>query len=152
MTTPQRPVRRSLAARTAAFRERVDPARIGRRSVRRRAKGMTAADVAAALEDARFFARQDSGHEDAADDVRGLAELGEWERIAQLLAAGAPGTVYDPDADVVVQADLAAEAAARDAEPREAAGIAASADKLQALRDVTLEQTEPDKGDEAIRD
>ncbi|MET9468044.1 hypothetical protein ABZY44_25250 [Streptomyces sp. NPDC006544] len=26
----------------------------------------------------------------------------EWERLAQLLADAAPGTVYDPDADVVV--------------------------------------------------
>ncbi|MGW3167915.1 hypothetical protein ACWC9Q_35030 [Streptomyces sp. NPDC001142] len=40
-----------------------------------------------------------SGHEDLADDVRGLAELAEWERIAQLLAVAAPGTVCDPDPD-----------------------------------------------------
>ncbi|GGV01731.1 hypothetical protein GCM10010211_81260 [Streptomyces albospinus] len=62
---------------------------------------MDAGAVAAALEDARFDARQDSRHEHLADDVRGRAELAEWERIAQLLAAAAPGTVYDPDTDDV---------------------------------------------------
>ncbi|MFF1632141.1 hypothetical protein ACFVXW_15890 [Streptomyces sp. NPDC058251] len=52
--------------------------------------------------------------EDLADDVRGPAELAEWERIDQLLAAAPPGTVY-------VQAELAADAAAaaaREAELR----------------------------------
>ncbi|MGA4960318.1 hypothetical protein [Streptomyces lavendulocolor] len=53
------------------------PARIGRRVVRRRAKGMDAAAVAAALEDARFDARQASRHKDLADDERGRAELAE---------------------------------------------------------------------------
>ncbi|MDX2993520.1 hypothetical protein [Streptomyces scabiei] len=148
--------RRPLAARVAAPREPVDQARIGRRVVRRRAKGMTAADVAAALEDARFDARQDSRHEHLADDERGRAELAEWERIDQLLAAEAPDTVYNPDTDDVVQAELAAEAAAaaaREAEHREAARIAARADELQALRELgTLEQTEPRDGDEAARD
>ncbi|MFE0804276.1 hypothetical protein ACFW3N_30050, partial [Streptomyces sp. NPDC058834] len=80
----------------------------------------------------------------------------EWERIDQLLAGAVPGTVYDPDADVVVQAGLAAAdaaAAAREAELREAARIAARADKLQALRGLeTLEQTGPRTGDEAVRD
>jgi hypothetical protein len=47
---------------------------------------MDAGAVAAALEDARFDARQDSRFEDLADDVRGRAELAEWERIDQLLA------------------------------------------------------------------
>ncbi|MFI1568334.1 hypothetical protein ACH4ZX_35845 [Streptomyces sp. NPDC020490] len=159
MTTPwppRRTARRPLAPRIAAPREPVDPARIGRRVVRRRAKGMDAGAVAAALEDARFDARQDARHEDLADDVRGPAELAEWERIAQLLAAAAPGTVYDPDADDVVRAELAADAAAaaaREAEHREAARVAARADELQALRELgTLEQTEPRDGDEAVRD
>jgi hypothetical protein len=66
------------------------------------------------------------------------------------------GTVYDPDADDVVQAELAADAAAaaaREAELREAMRIAARADELQALRELgTLEQTEPRTGDEAVRD
>ncbi|WP_198422537.1 hypothetical protein [Streptomyces sp. QHH-9511] len=151
MTVPRRAARPSLAARASAFRERVDPARIGRRSVRRRARGMAAADVAAALEDARYFARQ----EDSAEDERGRAELVEWERIDRLLAAAASGTVYDPDSDVVVQAELAAEAeaAAQEAELRETARIAARADELQVLRDLgTLEQTDPAEGDEAVRD
>ena len=80
MTTPwppRRTARRPLAPRVAAPREPVDPARTGRRFVRRRAKGMDAGAVAAALEDARFDARQDSRHEDLADDVRGPAELAE---------------------------------------------------------------------------
>jgi hypothetical protein len=86
--------------------------------VRRRAKGIT---VARALDDARFDARQDSRHEDLAGDVRGRAELAEWERIEQLLAAAGPGALYDPDADDVARAELAADAAAaaaREAELR----------------------------------
>ncbi|MFE4801890.1 hypothetical protein ACFRFL_44925 [Streptomyces sp. NPDC056708] len=156
MTTPRRTARRPLAPRVAAPREPVDPARIGRRVVRRRAKGMDAGAVAAALEEARFDARQASRHEDLADDARGPAELAEWERLAQLLADAAPGTVYDPNVDDVVQAELAAEAAAaaaRQAELREAARIAARADELQALRELgTLEQADPRDGDEAVRD
>ncbi|MBH1939114.1 hypothetical protein I5Q34_33480 [Streptomyces sp. AV19] len=159
MTTPwppRRTVRPLPAPRVAAPREPVDPARIGRRVVRRRAKGMDADAVARALADARFQARQDSRHEDLADDVRGPAELREWERIEQLLADAAPGTVYDPDADDVVQAELAAEAedaAAREAAVLEAQRVAARADELRALRELgTLEQTEPRDGDEAARD
>ncbi|WP_198655470.1 hypothetical protein [Streptomyces geranii] len=158
MSTPwtRRSVRRPLAARVAAPREPADPARIGRRVVRRRATGMSAADVAAAIEDARFDARQASRHEHLADDERARAELAEWERLAQLLADAAPDAVYDPGVDVVVQEELAAEAAAaavREAELREAQRIAARADELQALRELgTLEQTEPRAGDEAVRD
>ncbi|MDX2565367.1 hypothetical protein PV371_38085 [Streptomyces sp. TX20-6-3] len=104
------------------------------------------AAVTAALEDARFDARQNSRFEDLADDVRGRAELAEWERLDQLLAAAPAGTVYAPD--TVVQAELAAEAAAaREAELREAARVAARADELH-----TLEQTDPREGDEAARD
>ncbi|MFH9969609.1 hypothetical protein ACH4PR_51760 [Streptomyces mirabilis] len=143
MTTPWPPrstARRPLAPRVAVPREPVDPARIGRRVVRRRAKGMDACAVAAALEEARFDARQDSRHEHLADDDRGRAELAEWERIDQLLADAAPNAAYDPGADDVVQeelADDAAAAAAREAELRELG---------------TLEQTEPREGDEAVRD
>ncbi|MFJ7209442.1 hypothetical protein ACIQWR_38675 [Streptomyces sp. NPDC098789] len=153
---PGESTRRPLAPRVAAPREPVDPARIGRRFARRRAKGMDAGAIAAALEDARFDARQASRHEDLADDVRGPAELAEWERLDQLLAAAAPGTVYDPDTDGVVQAELAADAAAaaaREAKLREDQRIAARADELQALREFgTLEQTEPRTGDEPVRD
>ncbi|WP_405503226.1 hypothetical protein OG501_37785 [Streptomyces niveus] len=91
MTTPQRTVRRP----------------------RRRAMGMDAGAVAEALEEGRFDARQDSRHEDLADGVCGPAQLAEWESLAQLLADAAPGTIYDPDTDDVVQAEQAADAAAR---------------------------------------
>ncbi|EYT77961.1 hypothetical protein CF54_39760 [Streptomyces sp. Tu 6176] len=159
MTTPwppRRTARRPLGPRVAEPRDPVDPARIGRRTVRRQAKGMDAAAVMAALNDARFDARQASRHEDLAGDVRGPAELAEWERIEQLLAAAPTGTVYDPDTDLVVRAELeadAAAAAAREADLREAMRIAARADELQALRELgTLKQTEPRTGDEAARD
>ncbi|MFC4472467.1 hypothetical protein ACFPH6_49785 [Streptomyces xiangluensis] len=116
---------------------------------------MDAVAVAAALEDARFDARQDSRHEHVADNERGRRELAEWERIDQLLAATAPDTIYDPDTDPRVQEEPAAEAAAAAGEAalREAARIAAHADELQALRELgTLEETEPREGDEAVRD
>ncbi|MGA5143130.1 hypothetical protein [Streptomyces azureus] len=158
MSSPWPPRRTACrpVPRAAAPREPVDHAGIGRRVVRRRAKGMDAAAVAATLEDARFDARQDSRHEHLADDERGRAELAEWERIDQVLAAAPSGTVYDPDTDDVVQEELAAEAAAaaaRETELRAAARIAARADELQALRELgTLEQAEPREGDEAVRD
>ncbi|MFH8293030.1 hypothetical protein [Streptomyces sp. NPDC018059] len=77
-----------------------------------------------------------------------------------MLAAAPSGTVYDPDTNDVVQAELAAEAAAaadREAAVREAQRIAARpagrADELRALRELgTLERTEPRDGDEAVRD
>jgi hypothetical protein len=148
MTTARRTLRRPLAP-LAAPREPVDPARIGRRVVRRRAKGMDAGAVAQAIEDARFDARQDSRHEHLADDERGRAELAEWERVDQLLAVAAPNTAYDPDVDPRVQEELAA----REAELREAARVPARADELQVMRELgTLEQTEPREGDEAARD
>lgn len=153
---PGETTRRPPTPRAAALYDPARAARIGRRVVRRRAKGMDAGAIAAALEDARFDARQASRHEDLVGDERGHAELAEWERLDQLLATAAPGTVYDPDTDVVVQAELAAEAAAaaaREAELREVQRIAARADELQALRELgTLEQTEPRHGDEAVRD
>ncbi|MET9736445.1 hypothetical protein ABZZ79_39295 [Streptomyces sp. NPDC006458] len=71
-------------------------------------------------------------------------------RHTQLLAAASAGTLYDPDTDDVVQAELAAN---REAAAREAQRIAARADELQALRELgTLEQTETRYGDEAVRD
>lgn len=96
----------------AAPRQPVDWAKVGRRSVRRRATGMTAAEAAAALEEAELQRHMDRDREDLADDERGPAELAEWARIAQLLAT--TGGVYDPDADSVVQDELAAEAEDRD--------------------------------------
>ncbi|WP_406188134.1 hypothetical protein [Streptomyces anulatus] len=153
---PRSTDRRTAASRVAVPREPLDPARTGRRWVRRRARGMTADAAAAALDVARFDARQNSRFEDLAGDERGPAELGEWERIALLLADAPPGTVYDPDTDDVVRAELAADAAAaaaREAELREAMRIAARADELQALRELhALDQAEPREGDEAVRD
>ncbi|WP_406182954.1 hypothetical protein [Streptomyces canus] len=95
---------------TAAPRQPVDQAKVGRSWVRRRATGMTATEAAAALEDARLQQHMDRDREDLADDERGPAEVAEWERIAQLLAT--TGGTYDPQADAVVQDELAAEAAA----------------------------------------
>lgn len=159
MTTPRQPrrtARRPAGSPVAPLYDPARAARIGRGWVRRRAKGMNAGAVAAALEEARFDARQDSRHEDLAGDDRGHAELAEWERLHQLLAAAVPGTLYDPDGDAVVQPDLAADAAAaaaREAELCEQARIAARADELQALRELgTLTQTVPRAGDEAVRD
>ncbi|WP_331765444.1 hypothetical protein OG571_45830 (plasmid) [Streptomyces sp. NBC_01369] len=85
-----RPAAVPVARSPRASLRPVDPARIGRRVVRRRAKGMNAGGVAAALDDARFDARQASRHEDLADDVRGPAELAEAElREAARIAARA---------------------------------------------------------------
>ncbi|MFI2913972.1 hypothetical protein ACG2OD_37850 [Streptomyces sp. PDY-4] len=126
MTTPwppRRTVRSPLAPRIATPREPVDPARTPRCTAtgegdgRRRSRGGPRGHP--------VRRRQDSRHEDLADDVRGLAELA---------------------------ADAAA-AAAREAEHHEAARVAARADELQALRGLgTLEQTEPRTRDEAVRD
>jgi hypothetical protein len=67
-----------------------------------------------------------------------------------MFAAAAPGTVYAPEADDVVQAELAAEAAVA---VHKAQRNAARADELQALRELgTLGQTEPRDGGEAVRD
>ncbi|WP_416518521.1 hypothetical protein [Streptomyces achromogenes] len=89
MADPRRTSLRPFAARTVAPREPVDPARIGRRVVRRQAKGMEAA--ARGLEDAWFDARQVSRHVDPPADEPRRAEPAEWERIDQPLAAAAPG-------------------------------------------------------------
>lgn len=100
----------------AVPRQPVDWAKVGRRTVRRRATGMTATEAAAALEEARLQQHLERDREELADDQRGPAEVAEWERIAQLLAT--TGGTYDPQADAVVQDELAAEAAA-DAELRD---------------------------------
>ncbi|MFI1293399.1 hypothetical protein ACH4VM_33985 [Streptomyces sp. NPDC020792] len=112
MSTPAPRSRRLRvpAPGAAAPRQPVDQAKVGRRAVRRRATGMTATEAAAALEDARLQQHMDRDREGLADDERGPAEVGEWERIAQLLAT--TGGVYDPAADAVVQDELAADAEA----------------------------------------
>lgn len=147
--------RRLPDTRAQGPRTPIDPAKIGRSSVRRRARGMAPREAFQALADAQMEAHLDRRYEEAADhSSRRAAELAQWERIAQLVfRAGGP---YDPDDDAVVQEELAAEAAAaeaREAEQRAAARVAARADQLQALRERgTLEQTEPRVGDEAALD
>lgn len=114
MSTPVPRSRRRIrvpATRAAASREPVDWAKVGRHSVRRRATGMTHQEAAAALEEAELQQHMDRDREDLADDERGPAEVAEWARIAQLLPT--TGGVYDPEADAVVQDELAAEAEAR---------------------------------------
>ncbi|MEU1668511.1 hypothetical protein ABZ547_34015 [Streptomyces sparsogenes] len=140
---------------TVAPRQPVDQAKVGRRAVRRHAAGMTATEAAAALEEARLQQHLDRDREDLADDERGPAEVAEWERIAQLLAA--TGGVYDPEADAVVQDELAADRRAAEAEQQrlqEQQQLAARADELAALaRAGRLDRTvESWPGDEAARD
>ncbi|MGO1025726.1 hypothetical protein ACTOXX_34700 [Streptomyces rubiginosohelvolus] len=92
--------------RAGAPRTPIDYAKIGRSSVRRRARGMTHSEAVAGLEAAEQQARLDRRDESAADDGgRRAAELAEWQRVVQLLAT--TGGPYDPDADVVVQEELA---------------------------------------------
>ncbi|WP_158791414.1 hypothetical protein, partial [Streptomyces sp. NRRL WC-3549] len=137
-----------------ALREPVGPVRIGRRVVRRGRRGWSPAPSRRPSRTPASTPWQGSRFEDLADDVRGRAELAEGERLDPLLAAAPAGTVYDPDTDDVVQAELAADAAAaaaREAELREATRSAARADELQALRE-PLEQAEPRTGGEAVRD
>lgn len=100
MSTPApRPHRRlrGPARRTAVPREPIDWAKVGHRAVRRRARGMTHPEAAAALEEAELQQHMVRDHEDLAGDERGPAEVAEWARIVQLLAD--VGGVYDPDAD-----------------------------------------------------
>ncbi|MFF3460501.1 hypothetical protein ACFYXH_40735 [Streptomyces sp. NPDC002730] len=128
--------------------ESIDWAEVGRGSVRRRARGMTHAEAAATLEDARFQDQQDARREDLANDERGPAELAEWKRIAQLLAGTAD--VYDLDGDVVVQAERVAEAL--EAEQRRLQHLAERAHEIERLvQEEKLAGTEPREGDEAAR-
>ncbi|MFE2384569.1 hypothetical protein [Streptomyces misionensis] len=139
----------------AAPRPPVDWAKVGRRSVRRRATGMTATEAAAALEETRLQQHMDRDREDLADDERGPAEVAEWERITQLLAT--TGGVYDPETDAVVQDELATDQRAAEAEQQrlqEQRQLAARADELAALaRAGRLDRTvETRPRDEAARD
>ncbi|MFI9080991.1 hypothetical protein ACIGW8_31735 [Streptomyces sioyaensis] len=134
----------------------VDHAKIGRSSVRRRARGMTHGEAVTALEDAEQDAHMNRRHEDLADDGgRGEAELAEWRRIGQLLAT--TGGPYDPDADAVVQEELAADRHRKEAEQQrlqEQQQLAGRADELARLAGAgRLNRTvESRPGDEAARD
>ncbi|MEV5432430.1 hypothetical protein [Streptomyces sp. NPDC052701] len=123
--------------------------------MRRRAAGMAATEAAAALEDARLQQHMDRDREDLADDERSPAEVGECERITQLLTA--TGGVYDPETDAVVQDELAADRRAEESEQQrlqEQQQLAARADELVALaRAGRLDRSvETRSGDEAARD
>ncbi|MFE3995196.1 hypothetical protein ACFXPW_26375 [Streptomyces goshikiensis] len=141
--------------RAGAARTPVDYAKIGRSSVRRRARGMTHGEAVAGLEAADQQAHLDRRDESAADDGgRRAAELAEWQRIVQLLAA--TGGPYDPDADVVVQEELAEDRRREEAEQQrrqEQQRVADRADELAALAGAgRLDRTVMSRpGDDAAR-
>ncbi|MCX4460797.1 hypothetical protein OOK58_53340 [Streptomyces sp. NBC_01728] len=96
--------------------ESTDKARAARGAVRRRAGGMSHADVVRVLENIRSARLPDAAGKDPAEGTRGTVEFGEWERIERLLAGTAE--VYDPKTDPVVREERAARAgdmAAREA-------------------------------------
>ncbi|WP_323391283.1 hypothetical protein [Streptomyces jumonjinensis] len=140
---------------TTPPRRPMDWAKVGRTAVRRRATGMTAAEAAAALENAELEQHLNRDREDLADDERGPAEVAEWRRIAQLL--GSADGIYDPAADAVVQDELAADRrteAAEQQQLQEQRQAAARADKLEQLAAAgRLDRTVQSRpGDEAARD
>ncbi|MFG3042927.1 hypothetical protein ACGFYZ_39110 [Streptomyces sp. NPDC048330] len=141
--------------RAGTPRTPIDHAKVGRSSVRRRARGMTPGEAVAALDEAELHAHLDRRDEAAADDGgRRAAELAEWQRIVQLLAT--TGGPYDPGADVVVQEELAEDRRREEAEQQhrqEQQRIADRADELAALAGAgRLDQTVASRaGDEAAR-
>ncbi|MFJ4917611.1 hypothetical protein [Streptomyces sp. NPDC088726] len=141
--------------RAGAPRTPIDYAKIGRSSVRRRARGMTHSEAVAGLEAAEQQAHLDRRDESAFDDGgRRAAELAEWQRVVQLLAA--TGGPYDPDADVVVQEELAEDRRREEAEQQhrqEQQQLADRAAELLALAGAgRLDRTVASRpGDEAAR-
>ncbi|MEU9197800.1 hypothetical protein [Streptomyces hundungensis] len=142
--------------RAGAPRTPIDYAKVGRSSVRRRARGMTHSEAVAALEEAELQAHLDRRDEAAADDGgRRAAELAEWQRVVQLLAA--TGGPYDPDADAVVQEELAEDRRREEAEQQrrqEQQRVADRAEELARLGGAgRLDRSVPTRiGDEAARD
>ncbi|MEU5810927.1 hypothetical protein [Streptomyces sp. NPDC047718] len=143
-------------ARAQGPRTPIDPARIGRSSVRRRARGMTHGEAVQALADAELEAHLDRRYEGGADHSdRRAAELAEWRRIGRLLAViGGP---YDPDDDAVVQEELAEDRRREEAEQQrrqEQQQVALRADELAGLaRSGRLDGTVASQpGDEASRE
>ncbi|MEV2255236.1 hypothetical protein AB0I94_32490 [Streptomyces sp. NPDC050147] len=96
---------------------------------------MTPSEAVEALGEAGLDVHLDRRNGSAADDGgRREAELAEWRRIMQLLAA--TGGPYDPDADTVVQEELAEDGRREEVEPqrrREQQRVAARADELAGL-------------------
>lgn len=126
----------------------VDHAKIGRSSVRRRARGMTHGEAVTALEDAEQDAHMNRRHEDLADDGgRGEAELVEWRRIGQLLAT--TGGPYDPDADAVVQEELAADRRRKEAEQQRLQSSSSSPAAPTSSPGSPGRPTRPDRGEPA---
>lgn len=142
--------------RAGTPRTPIDYEKVGRSSVRRRARGMTHSEAVTALEEAELHANLDRRDEAAVDDGgRRAAELAEWQRIVQLLAA--TGGPYDPDADAVVQEELAEDRRREEAEQQhrqEQQQFADRADELVALAGAgRLDPTVTSgQGDEAARE
>ncbi|NED11859.1 hypothetical protein [Streptomyces sp. SID9124] len=142
--------------RAGAARTLLDYAKVGRSSVRCRARGMTHSEAVAGLEGAEQQAHLDRRDESAFDDGgRRAAELAEWQRVVQLLAA--TGGPYDLDADVVVQEELAEDRGREEAEQQrrqEQQRVADRAEELARLGGAgRLDRSVPSQaGDEAARD
>ncbi|MFD8288009.1 hypothetical protein ACFV2B_07215 [Streptomyces lavendulae] len=142
--------------RSRAPRTPIDYAKVGRSSVRRRARGMTHSEAVEALREAELQAHLDRRDEAAADDGgRRAAELAEWHRVVQLLAA--TGGPYGPDADAVVQDELAEDRRREEAEQQrlqEQRRVADRAEELARLGGAgRLDRSVPSRaGDEAARD
>ncbi|MFE4055608.1 hypothetical protein ACFXP3_04730 [Streptomyces sp. NPDC059096] len=142
--------------RAGTPRTPVDYPKIGRSSVRRRARGMTHSEAVAGLEAAEQQAHLDRRDEAAFDDGgRRAAELAEWQRVVQLLAVS--GGPYDPDADVVVQEELAKDRRREEAEQQyrqEQQRVADRAEELARLGGAgRLDRSVPSQaGDEAARE
>ncbi|MGW3984734.1 hypothetical protein [Streptomyces mirabilis] len=117
---------------------------------------MTHGEAVAALDTAYFERREDLRHEERADDGgRREAELMEWHRIVQLLAA--TSGPYDPDADAVAQEELAVDRRCKEAEQQrfqEQQQFAVRADELAGLAGAgRLDRTVASRpGDEAARE
>ncbi len=159
MTTPwppRRSTRRPLAPALAAPREPVDLARIGRRVVRRRAKGMDAGAVAAPSR-ARGSTR---GRTPGTRTWPTTCAARRSSRSGSASISCSPPRRRVPSTTRTPTASSAPNSRPKPWPPpperpelREAARVAARADELQALRALgTLEQTEPRTGDEAARD
>ncbi|TDU67123.1 hypothetical protein EDD91_8156 [Streptomyces sp. KS 21] len=156
MTTDDwRQPRRVPDARTRGPRTPIDPAKVGRSSVRRRARGMTHGEAVQALADAELDAHLDRRYETAANhSSRREAELAEWRRIGQLLAV--TGGPYAPEGDAVVQEELVEDRRREEVEQQrrqEQQQIADRADELAALAGAgRLDRTVASRpGDEAAR-
>ncbi|GAA1554308.1 hypothetical protein [Streptomyces globosus] len=116
---------------------------------------MTHGEAVAAFEEAELHAHLARRDEAAADDGgRRAAELAEWQRVVQLLAA--TDGPYDPDADVVVQEELAEDRRREEVEQqrRQQQQVADRAEELARLGGAgRLDCSVPSRaGDEAARD